>query len=173
MNKIIVDQNSIGLRLDNFIQQQLKDISRSNIKKQIEDGYILVNNKLVKSGVKLKLNDEIIIKPQQVKELSTKAENIPIDILYQDDDLAVINKQKGLVVHPANGNESGTLVNALLYNLKNLSSINGVVRPGIVHRIDKDTSGLILVAKNDKSHISLAKQIEEKTCHRYYKNIID
>ena len=95
-------------------------------------------------------------------------ENIPLNIIYEDDDFAVINKPQGLVVHPANGNESGTLVNALLYHLKNLSTINGVVRPGIVHRIDKDTSGLLLIAKNDKAHLNLSKQIETKNCHRHY-----
>lgn len=169
MNKFVVEKQFVGLRLDSFLQQELKNLSRSNIKNKIDDGYILVNGKVVKSGQKLKENDEITIIEQEIKELSTKPENIPINIVYQDEDLAVINKQKGLVVHPANGNESGTLVNALLFHIKNLSSINGVIRPGIVHRLDKDTSGLIVIAKNDKAHVSLAKQIEEKSCRRYYK----
>jgi len=168
MNKIIVDLGGVGERLDNFLLKNMQEFSRSNIKKQIENGTIKLNNKIVKSGEKLKLNDQITIEEIEIKTLSTKPENIEIDIVYQDNDLAVINKAKGMVVHPANGNEDKTLVNALLFHLDNLSGINGVLRPGIVHRLDKDTSGLIIIAKNDKAHVNLSKQIETKSCHRYY-----
>ena len=168
MNKFVVDENFVGERLDCFVLKHLVDRTRSSIKNQIENGEILLNNKVVKSGEKLKLGDEITAKDIINKELSVKPENIELDIIYQDNDLAVINKPKGMVVHPANGNAEGTLVNALLYHLDNLSGINGVIRPGIIHRLDKDTSGLLIVAKNDKSHVNLSKQIETKSCHRYY-----
>ena len=166
-NNYTITEENVGKRLDSFICEVKNDFSRSHIKTMIENGDILLD-KVVKSGEKLKLNDNVVVKDVEEKQLDIKAENIDIEIVYEDDDLAVINKPQGLVVHPANGNENGTLVNALLFHLKNLSSINGIVRPGIVHRIDKDTSGLLLVAKNDKAHISLAKQIETKTCHRHY-----
>lgn len=169
MNEFIASLKDQNLRLDAFILTKFPDFSRSNIKNQIEKGLILVNGKIVKAGEKIKEKDIITVELQEPKELEVIAQNIDIDIIYEDDDLAVINKPKGMVVHPANGNDDGTLVNALLYHLKNLSGINGVIRPGIVHRLDKDTSGLLIVAKNDKAHISLAKQIETKLCHRYYK----
>ena len=129
---------------------------------------MLLNGKIKKAGEKLKEADVVEISIPEDILLDVKPENIPIEIVFENDDFAVINKPQGLVVHPANGNQSGTLVNSLLYNLKNLSSINGVIRPGIVHRIDKDTSGLLVVAKNNEAHLNLAKQIQEKTCHRFY-----
>ncbi len=167
MSRFVVEQNDVGKRLDVFLEEKLQQ-SRSHIKNMIEDDLVFYNQKNVKSGQKLKLGDVIECQEFEPKELDLSPQNIDIDIVYEDDDLAVINKPQGMVVHPAGGNESNTLVNALLFHLKNLSSINGVVRPGIVHRIDKNTSGLLVVAKNDKAHISLAKQIEEKSCHRYY-----
>ena len=172
MNKFEVEETK-NERLDVFLCSKLTDCSRSHIKNLITNELVLVNGKSVKSGEKLKQGDIIEVLDYQTKELDLAPENIDMDIVYQDDDLAVINKPQGLVVHPANGNENGTLVNALLYHLTNLSSINGVVRPGIVHRLDKDTSGLLIVAKNDKAHVSLSKQIELKTCHRHYLALCD
>lgn len=167
-NKIVATIEDKNKRLDIFVCEKMPELTRSYIKTLIENGNILLNGKIVKSGEKLRENDEIIIEQITPKTLDLSPENIDINIIYEDDDFAVINKPQGLVVHPANGNESGTLVNALLYHLKNLSTINGVVRPGIVHRIDKDTSGLLLIAKNDKAHLNLSKQIETKNCHRHY-----
>lgn len=129
---------------------------------------VSLNGKYVKAGEKLRLNDKVQAEMPALQEVKTKPENIPIEIVYEDDDLAVINKPQGMVVHAGAGNTSGTLVNALLYKLKNLSGINGKLRPGIVHRLDKNTSGLLLVAKNDFAHNSLAKQIAEKSCKRSY-----
>ena len=168
MSSFVVDTDDIGERLDAYVLKKCPERTRSSIKKQIDTGTISLNGKNVKAGEKLKKGDVVVVLEVEPIELSAKPENININIIYEDDDLAVINKPKGMVVHPANGNISGTLVNALLYNLKNLSSINGVIRPGIVHRLDKDTSGLLLIAKNDVSHVNLAKQIETKACHRYY-----
>ena len=167
INYVVAKENQ-GIRLDAFVLQQLPRLTRSHIKKLIDDGHITINNKCKKSGEKLKDGQVVCVNVPEPKQLDILPENISLDIVYEDDDLAVINKPKGLVVHPANGNENGTLVNALLFHLKNLSGINGVVRPGIVHRLDKDTSGLLIVAKNDKAHVNLAKQIETKSCHRYY-----
>ena len=163
-----VDINDKGKRLDLFLLNNLKDISRSRIKTLIENGNILLNDEKIKSGEKLRVGDVISVEIPEIKEVKTKPENIPLDIVYEDDDLAVINKAQGMVVHAGAGNSSGTLVNALLYNLKKLSGINGKLRPGIVHRLDKNTSGLLLVAKNDSAHLSLAKQIADKTCKRCY-----
>lgn len=168
MDNFVVEKQNEGERFDSFVCKIIGGSSRSHIKNQIENGQILLNGKVVKAGEKIKAGDMVVVHEEEPTTLEVVAENIPLNIVYEDGDLAVINKPKGMVVHPANGNHTGTLVNALLYNLKNLSSINGVIRPGIVHRLDKDTSGLLLVAKNDKAHISLAKQIETKTCHRYY-----
>lgn len=157
-----------GMRLDAYVIKCMPSLSRSYVKKLIEAGNITINGKAVKSGEKIKEGYTIVIDVPEPQTLDILPEDIAIDIVYQDDDLAVINKQKGLIVHPANNVVSGTLVNALMYHIKNLSAINGVVRPGIVHRLDKDTTGLIIIAKNDVSHVNLAKQIENKTCHRYY-----
>lgn len=172
MNKFFITEEDVGRRLDSFISLNYPDLSRSHIKRQIENGEITISGKTVKAGEKLKMGMVIEVAETQPEPLKVEAENIPLNIVYEDGDLAVINKPKGMVVHPANGNTNGTLVNALLYNLKNLSGINGIIRPGIVHRLDKDTSGLLLVAKNDKAHINLAKQIETKACHRYYLAIV-
>ena len=158
---------SEGLRLDAFIAKN-SEFSRSHIKKLIDDGLVLVNGRVEKGKYVVKNGDVIEFEITPPKPLDVKPVNIPIDIVYQDSDVALINKQQGLTVHAGNGTDDNTLVNALLYSLDSLSGINGVIRPGIVHRIDKDTSGLLIVAKNDKAHISLASQIESKTCKRIY-----
>lgn len=159
-------------RLDLFVLRN-QDISRSQIKNLIENGDILVNDKKVKAGYSLRQNDIVKVNIPENKELDVEAEDIPLNIVYEDGDLAVINKPQGMVVHPAAGNFEHTLVNALLYSIKDLSGINGTIRPGIVHRLDKNTSGLLLIAKNDKAHISLSKQIAEKTCKRNYLALIN
>ena len=166
--KIVVKDVEKNTRLDKFLLQELEDLSRSAIKKLIEEGRITVNGKAVKAGAELKNGDAIDVCLPEPTQTDLIAENIPLNIVYEDDDLLVVDKPQGIVVHPAAGNHSGTLVNALLYSVKNLSSINGEERPGIVHRLDKDTSGLMLVAKNDVAHRNLAKQIAEKTCIREY-----
>lgn len=164
--KLVIDENNIEKRLDVFVSEN-SDISRSQITKLIKDGNILVNNKTTKTGYMTKLND--VIEVNYVKqEMIAKPEKMDLDIVYEDDDVIVINKANGVVVHPAPGNYTGTLVNGLLYHFKNLSSINGEFRPGIVHRIDANTTGLLMIAKNDKSHEKLAKQLEEKTTYRKY-----
>ena len=158
-----------GKRLDVFLSEQAEEFTRSRLKKLIEEGNVCVNGKEVKkAGLEIKLGDEVAIVIPEAVEYSVKPENIPIEIVYQDNDFAVINKPRGMTVHVGNGNAEGTLVNALLYALDSLSGIGGVLRPGIVHRIDKDTTGLLVVAKNDKAHVSLAGQIAQKTCHRTY-----
>lgn len=167
MIKIIYELEK-SQRIDKFLLSKLENCSRTNIQNLILENYILVNNKNIKANYKLKNNDEIIINFREKKELDIKKQNIPINIVYEDDDLLVINKDKGIVVHPSVGHPDGTLVNALMYHCKNLSTINGIVRPGIVHRIDKDTSGLIIVAKNDRSHIKLSEMIANKEVKRKY-----
>ena len=161
-------------RLDVFLSDQTEDFSRSRLKKLIEDGQVSVNGVTVKkAGAEIKRGDSVTVQIPEAVEYSVKPENIPIDIVYEDGDFAVVNKPQGMTVHMGNGNESGTLVNALLYALDSLSGIGGVLRPGIVHRIDKDTTGLLVVAKNDKAHVSLASQIAEKTCHRTYYALLE
>ena len=155
------------LRIDKYLIDKL-DYSRSKIQKMIKNGDILVNDKKVKNSYLLNIDDNIYINDDYNEEIDIVPENIPIDIVYEDDYLLVVNKPSGMVVHPAPGNYSGTLVNALMYHCNHLSSVNGDIRPGIVHRIDSDTSGLLLVAKNDEVHNDLAKQISEKTVLRKY-----
>lgn len=162
-----------GERLDRFLQKNLPGVSRSHVKTIIEEGGATVNGKVEKAGASLKENDKVVFNLPSPKNLSLEPENIPLDIVYEDDDIAVINKPQGMVVHPACGSENGTLVNALLYNLSSLSTINGVVRPGIVHRLDKDTSGLLVVAKNDEAHKNLQSQIQKKDAKRYYVALLD
>ncbi len=162
-----------GIRVDRFLQARLPDHSRSAIQKWMEDGCVLVNGKSVAKNYKLSGACEILVRIPEPQELQVRAENIPLDIVYEDDDLLVVNKPKGMVVHPAPGNSDGTLVNALLYHCKgSLSGINGVIRPGIVHRIDKDTSGLLMVAKNDRAHLGLAEQIKEHSFDRVYETVV-
>jgi len=157
-----------GVRLDKFLVEQFKEFSRSYIKNLIDENLVFVNEKNVKSGYMLRACDKIELQIPEMKEISVEAEDIKLDIVFEDDDLLVINKQAGLVVHPCATTKSGTLVNALMFHIKNLSGINGVLRPGIVHRLDKDTAGLMIVAKNDKSHKFLASQLKDKTLNREY-----
>lgn len=158
-------ENSI--RLDKFIK--IDELPRTQIQKLIDEGYATVNGNVAKASYKVKSGDVIVLCVPDPEPLDIKAENIPLDIVYEDDQLLVINKPQGMVVHPAPGNYEGTLVNALMYHCKDsLSGINGVMRPGIVHRIDKDTSGLLLVAKTNEAHLSLSEQIQKKTAHRHY-----
>lgn len=160
-------------RIDVYISQKLNDISRNSVQKLIIDKNITVNGKEIKANYKVKINDtiKVIIPPPEL--LDVEAENIPIEIVYEDNDLAVVNKPQGMVVHPAPGHYSGTMVNGLMYQLKNLSTINGVMRPGIVHRLDKNTSGLMLVAKNDKSHNFLAQCLKEHSIDRIYYALVE
>ena len=161
-------------RLDVFLSEQTDEFTRSRIKKLIEDGNVCVGGKTVtKAGADIKAGEEVTITIPDAVEYAVQPENIPIDVVYQDTDFAVVNKPQGMTVHVGNGNESGTLVNALLYALDSLSGIGGVLRPGIVHRIDKDTTGLLVVAKNDKAHVSLAGQIAQKTCKRTYYALLE
>ena len=164
------DENLV--RLDVFLSEKL-NFTRSAVQKLIENKNVIVNGAIPDKSYKLKLNDEVVVNIPEPEPLSVEAENIPIDILYEDDYLLVVNKPKGMVVHPAPGNYSGTLVNALMWHCKDsLSGINGVLRPGIVHRIDKDTSGLLIVAKNDMAHQHLAEQIKEHSFTREYEAVV-
>lgn len=175
MNKveIKVAETDTGERIDKFLSLKIEDLSRSMIVQLIESGNVLVNNLICNKKYKVCFKDLITVDIPEPIEYKAEAENIPLDIVYEDDDLLVVNKQKGMVVHPAAGNYSGTLVNALLYHCKeSLSGINGVLRPGIVHRIDKNTSGLLIVAKNDFAHKSLAEQIKEHSFTREYEAIV-
>lgn len=160
-----------SIRLDKYLSQ-MTELSRSRIQQLAEDGNILVNQKTIKSSYRLQNGDVINVDVPEDQPIDVLPENIPLDIIYEDSDMIVINKPKGMVVHPAPGVYTGTLVNALLYHCKDLSGINGKIRPGIVHRIDKDTTGCIVVCKNDFSHEKIAKQLEQKTCHREYKAIV-
>lgn len=171
IENFLVLETDANKRLDIFLLEKFPDRTRSFLKNLIEKEKVFVNDKLVKSGYKLKQNDSISVILPEPELVDIVAENIPIDIVYEDEYLAVINKPQNMVVHPAGSLKSGTLVNALMYHMKSLSSINGEVRPGIVHRLDKDTSGLIVIAKDDKTHLSLQKQIQEKTCHRIYRAV--
>jgi len=166
----ITEPNLIG-RIDKILPTLITASTRSQIQKRIDNGNILVNSKMVKSNYKLRLNDKIEIKAVEPQTLSIEPENIPLDIIFEDDDVLVVNKPQGMVVHPAAGHANHTLVNALLFHTP-LSTINGEFRPGIVHRIDKDTSGLLMVAKNDMAHQSLAQQLKDKTNTREYWAIV-
>lgn len=159
-------------RLDVFLCE-VTDYTRSFIKKMCDDGLCKVNDVVVKANKIIKENDQITLEVKELLSLDAKPVDIPINIIYQDDDIAVIDKPQGLTVHAGNGTDENTLVNALLYHLDNLSGINGVIRPGIVHRIDKNTSGLLVVAKNDNAHLKLAKQLEDKTCSRVYVALLE
>jgi 23S rRNA pseudouridine1911/1915/1917 synthase len=169
--EIIVDEDD-NERLDVYIAQELDEVSRSYIQKLIKDGLVKVNGEVVKPKYSVSQGDLINIRLPKPKRLEVNPENIPIEIVYEDSDIAVVNKPQGMVVHPAPGNFSGTLVNALLYHLDCLSSINGIIRPGIVHRIDKDTSGLLMIAKNDMAHIKLSEQLKEHSITRVYYTLV-
>ena len=162
-----------GVRLDKLLCENLDGFTRSAVQRLIEDGNVTVNDVIVAKNYKCKAGNNVEIFVPDAKPLEATAQNIALDIVYEDNDLLVVNKPKGMVVHPANGNPDGTLVNALLYHCgESLSGINGVIRPGIVHRIDKDTSGLLIVAKSDKAHIGLAEQIKEHSFSRAYETVV-
>lgn len=160
-----------NMRIDQYLTKKL-DYSRSFIQNLIKNDLVTVNEKIIKSNFKLTAGDKIKLNLPEPQPTDIFPENIPLNIIYEDDDIIVVNKNRGMVVHPAAGNYSGTLVNALLASCQNLSGINGEIRPGIVHRLDKDTSGVMVVAKNDRAHIELAKQIKEHTAKRSYYAIV-
>lgn len=160
-------------RADVYLSNQLEGVTRSAVKKLFTEDGVTINGKTAKPSQAVAVGDEIEAVLPDVREAEAKPEDIPIDIVYEDADIAVINKQQGLTVHAGNGNLDGTLVNALLFRLDNLSGIGGIIRPGIVHRIDKNTSGLLVVAKNDAAHLSLSKQIAEKSCRRTYLALLE
>lgn len=171
--KLSITKDQVNMRIDKYLSDMLPDISRSYIQKLLADGNILVNDTMVKSNYKLETGDEISVNLPEAKEPDIIPENIPLDIVYEDEDILVVNKPKGMVVHPAAGHASGTLVNAIMYHCKDqLSTINGVLRPGIVHRIDMDTTGLLVVCKNDLAHQSLAEQLKVHSITRKYQAIV-
>lgn len=170
---IIFSADKAGERLDVFLTRKWPDFSRSHIQKLIAKGEVVTVGKVRKANYKLTLGDEVKITLPEAVPVAIEAENILLDILYEDDDIIVVNKARGMVVHPAAGVNSGTLVNALLYHCDDLSGINGEIRPGIVHRLDKDTSGVMVCAKNDKAHVNLAEQIRTKAAHRIYLAIVN
>lgn len=171
--EIIVDQLNEKQRLDAFLANTELEISRSMAQKLIKNNQVFVNGKNEKESYKVKMNDVVVVRIEEPKESSLKEQEIPLDIIYEDDDIIVVNKEKGMVVHPGNGNPDGTLVNAILHHCKgSLSGIGGEVRPGIVHRIDKDTSGLLIVAKNDKAHIAMAEEIKNHEVTKIYTTLV-
>ncbi|PKI12495.1 RluA family pseudouridine synthase [Staphylococcus shinii] len=164
----IEDQNDTGQRIDKLLPEYNSDWSRTQIQDWIKENLVKVNDKVIKSNYKTKMNDYIVVTEKEIVEADIQPENLNLDIFYEDDDVAIVYKPKGMVVHPSAGHYTGTLVNGLMYQMKNLSGINGEIRPGIVHRIDKDTSGLLMVAKNDIAHRSLVNQLVNKTVTRKY-----
>lgn len=169
MEKYIVEKEEKGKRLDSYIANKSEKITRTFAEKLIKNGEILVNNKKQKVAYKINEGDIITIEKQEAKDIKLKAQNIPVDIIYEDDDIIVVNKPKGMVVHPANGNPDGTLVNAIMAICKDsLSGIGGEIRPGIVHRLDKDTSGLLIIAKNDEAHVNVSEQIKNHEVKKTY-----
>ena len=170
--KIIITSDDQGQRLDALLTTKVDDISRTDIQNRLKSGHILVNQKQVKPNYKVKTGDEIEFFEREDVESDIVPENLHLDIVYEDEDLAVVNKPSGMVVHPAAGHASGTLVNGLMYQLDHLSGINGELRPGIVHRIDMDTSGLLMVAKNDIAHRHLVEQLMAKTVTRKYTALV-
>ncbi|TCZ72309.1 RluA family pseudouridine synthase [Paenibacillus albiflavus] len=164
----IIEESAAGERMDKFLAESLDDVSRTQVQLWIKDGHVKVNGKVVKPNLKLAEGDQVALRIPDPEPTDIRPEAIPIEVVYEDEDVIVVNKQRGLVVHPAVGHHSGTLVNALLYHCKDLSGINGIMRPGIVHRIDKDTSGLIIAAKNDKAHAHLAAQFKDHSITRKY-----
>ena len=168
-----IEVTAAGWRADKLIAEALPELSRSAVQNLIRDGHVTCDNKIVQKSTKLAPGSVLCVEIPEARPLDVKAENIPLDIVYEDDDLLVVNKPKGMVVHPAAGNYDGTLVNALLYHCgDSLSGINGVIRPGIVHRIDKDTSGLLVVAKNDAAHQALSAQMSVHSIHRVYHAVV-
>ena len=173
MNNLIVDSFNAGKRIDAYIAENVENMSRSGCVNLIEEGNITVNGKKIKKNYKVSEGDSIEITMPELKPYEALPQKMDLDIRYEDKDVLVINKPKGLVVHPAPGNEHGTLVNALLYHCHDLSGINGKIRPGIVHRIDKDTTGCLVACKNDMAHRAIAAQLADKTCHREYKTVVE
>jgi len=167
-----IDSSTSGQRLDKFLRQKYPTVTRSYLQNLIIKGNVTVNDTHVKTGYQLKLNDEVKILFPDLQMSHIEPEEIPLDILYEDKSIMVLNKPAGMVVHPGAGNINGTLVNALLFHCKNLSGINGILRPGIVHRLDKNTSGLLVIAKNDRSHVNLSRQFETKSISRIYHAIV-
>ena len=168
-----VDEKSEGTRIDKYLSDMLEEKSRSFIQELIKKEKVVVNNKIPKSNYKVKAFDNIELEVPEPEILKVDAEDIPLNILYEDNDVIVVNKEQGMVVHPAPGNYNGTLVNALLFHCKDLSGINGIIRPGIVHRIDKDTSGILVVAKNDEAHNKLSEQLKNHSMKREYYALIE
>ena len=169
MEKYIITENEKGKRLDAYIATKNENITRTSAQRMIEEGNILVNGKKQKVAYKINIDDVVTVVPEEIKEISIEAEDIPIDVIYEDKDIIVVNKPKGMVVHPANGNYNGTLVNAIMGMCKEtLSGIGGEIRPGIVHRLDKDTSGLLIIAKNDKAHVKMSDQIKNHEVKKTY-----
>lgn len=168
-----VTKEDSGERIDKFLSINIEGKSRSFFQGLIEEENVLVNGKVIKSNYKLKEGDAVLVDIPEPIELTVEAENIPLEIVYEDEDVVVVNKPQGMVVHPAVGNYTGTLVNALLFHCRDLSGINGVIRPGIVHRIDKDTSGLLVVAKNDFAHNNLAQQFKDHSINREYYALLE
>ena len=173
MEKLFFTIEKGGERIDKYLSEQLEDMTRSHIQKLVKENMVRVNGMTVKSNFKLSASDQIEVEIPELKEPDILPENIPLDILYEDQDILVVNKPKGMVVHPAPGHYTGTLVNAIIYHCKdNLSGINGVMRPGIVHRIDMDTTGSLLICKNDRAHQALAEQLKEHSITRKYHAIV-
>jgi 23S rRNA pseudouridine1911/1915/1917 synthase len=170
--RIEIQEEEEGSRIDKVLSTSRPDLSRTQIQQWIKDGDILVNTKTVKPNYRVKTGDLLTVDEPEPEELDITAEDLELDIIYEDADVLVVNKPRGMVVHPAKSHASGTLVNGLMYHCKDLSGINGVLRPGIVHRTDKDTSGLLMVAKNDKAHISLVNQLVEKSVKRVYTALV-
>lgn len=169
----IVSEKDTGVRLDKYLSCQMPDLTRSFLQKLIKEEHALVNGQIQKANYKLKSAQEVLISIPPAENISVVSENLPLDILYEDDDILIVNKPKGMVVHPSAGHENGTLVNAVLYHCKDsLSGINGEIRPGIVHRIDKDTTGSLIICKNDVSHLCVAKQLKEHSITRIYRGIV-
>lgn len=171
--ELIVDAEDTGIRIDKYIAENLEELTRTYIQKLIQEGQVLVNNKVIKANYKVSAEDQVSLTIPPPEELNIEAEDIPLDIIYEDKDFIIINKGKGMVVHPAAGHYSGTLVNGLLYHCRDeLSGINGVLRPGIVHRIDMNTTGAIVVCKNDYSHQFIAEQLKVHSITRKYNAIV-
>lgn len=171
--RLEAEESYMDERLDKFLSAVLPDQSRSYLQKIIKDGSVLVNGKAQKASYRMEDQDEVLVDLPELKEPEIEAENIPLDILYEDDDLLMVNKPKGMVVHPSAGHLTGTLVNAVMYHCKDcLSGINGVMRPGIVHRIDMDTTGVLVICKNDKAHNHVAAQLKEHSITRKYRAIV-
>lgn len=161
-------ENTASMRIDKYISEQIPNLSRSHVQQIIKSGKVLVNGIPVKANYKCKCADCILVQYEEPQELDVVPENIPLNIIFEDKDIVIVNKPKDMVVHPAAGHSHGTMVNALLYHCKDLSSINGVIRPGIVHRIDRNTTGILVVCKNDNAHKELAKQLKEHSITRKY-----